>query len=495
MFENDDIKKIYARARKAADEIEFWSQERVDEVVAAVAWKWMSDEVGNEVARIAAESSGMGNYESKKMKAKKVRGCYLDLRDAKTAGIIREDKDKKWITYAKPIGVVANVVPCTNPTITTKHIGLSLLKTRNAMICSPHPRTKLATMRTVEWGRAVLKALGAPEDLMLCVAEPTNEKTVELMQTCDFAVATGGKALIKVVHAAGTPAITVGAGNVRTIVDPSANLKHAAYCIHKSKTFDNSTSCSSENAISIHTSIYDEMMKELKAVGGHMLSSDEREKLRKALWPDGKTLNRDMVASHVQNIAKHAGITVPEGTAFLMVEGQKIGPEDMFSGEKLCLTLTVWKWDDFETELKTLRKNLEYIGIGHSACLHSHKPEQWHRMAEFIPTGRININAPNTKVNSGSWYAAQEFTTTLACGQWTGNSSTENINYKQFMQETRMCMPYTDWVPCDFREHIPTDEEVWGKRLKTVKAQVDHIKLSTPVPKYEPHPNSKYYTY
>ncbi|MCL2293786.1 MAG: aldehyde dehydrogenase family protein [Spirochaetes bacterium] len=495
MVENDNIKELYARAKKAAEAVEFWSQERVDEVVAAVAWKWMSEEVGNEVARIAAESSGMGNYEHKTMKAKKVRGCYLEMRDAKTAGIIREDKDRKYITYGKPIGVVANVVPCTNPGITTKHIGLSLLKTRNACIVSPHPRTKLATYRVVQWGRAVLKALNAPEDLMLCIQEPSNEKTVELMQTCDFAVATGGKALIKVVHAAGTPAITVGAGNVRTIIDPSADPKHVAYCVHKSKTFDNSTSCSSENAISVHVDCWDAVMKELKAVGGHMLNDDEREKLKNALWPDGRTLNRDMVASHVQNIAKHAGITVPENTAFLMVMGKEIGPSDPFSGEKLSLTLTVWKWSDFETELKHLRKNLEYIGIGHSACIHSMKPEQWHRMAEFIPTGRINVNAPNTKVNSGSWYAAQEFTTTLACGQWQGNSSTENINYKHFLQETRMCMPYTDWVSCDFREHIPTDEEVWGKRLKFVKEKITPIKLGIPFPKYEAHPNSKYYKF
>ncbi|MCL2792156.1 MAG: aldehyde dehydrogenase family protein [Spirochaetaceae bacterium] len=483
---NDNIKEMYAKAREAFKQVEFWDQDRVNEVVAAVAFNWMREDVTNECVKLASEASGMGRYDHKQMKHKKIRGIYWDMKDAKTAGIIREDRDKCWVTYAKPMGVVANVVPCTNPTITTCHIGLSLLKTRNAMICSPHPKTKLATYRTVQWGRAALKAAGAPEDLFLCIQEPSSEKTVELMSTCDFAVATGGKALIKHVHAAGTPNITVGAGNVRTIIDPSANLAHAAYCIHKSKTFDNSTSCSSENAISIHVSIYDKMMEELKKVNGYMLNSDDREKLRKAMWPDGHSLNRDLVATPVRNIAKLAGITVPETTEFLMVEGTKIGEEDMFSNEKMSLVLTVWKWEDFETELKTLLKNLEFSGVGHSSCLHSTKQEQWHRMAEFLPLGRVNINAPNTKVNSGSWYAAQEFTTTLACGTWAGNNNTDNVNYRNFINETRLGWPYTKWVPCDFKEYIPTDEEVFGKYLPYAKKIIANTKLDIPMPAYTP---------
>lgn len=371
----DNIKEMYARARKAFEVIEFWPQEKVDEMLAVVAWQWQKEDFAREVAKLAVDESGMGVFEDKVKKANKIRGIMWDMKGKKTCGLIKDDKEKGIKTYAKPIGVVANVVPCTNPTITTCFIGLSLLKTRNAMICSPHPRTKKSTFRTVEYGRKALKAFGAPEDLMLCIEEPTNEKTVELMSTCDFAVATGGKALIKVVHAAGTPAITVGAGNVRAIIDPSADLAKAADCVMRSKIFDNATSCSSENAVSIHVSVYDKMMEELKKVGGFLLSDEDREKLRKAMWPDGHTLNRDIVASSVQNIAKIAGISVPEGTKFIMVKGQKIGPEDMFSNEKLSLVLTVWTWTDFEEEIKTLKKNLLFSGIGHSCALHSAKPQ------------------------------------------------------------------------------------------------------------------------
>jgi len=482
----DNIKEMYEKARKAFEVVEFWDQERVDEVVATVAWQWMKKEVGDEVAKLAAEGSGMGKFEDKCHKAGKIRPIMWEMKNAKTCGIIAEDRERRMVTYAKPIGVVANVVPTTNPSITAKFIGLSLLKTRNAMICSPHPRSKLATYRTIEWGRAALKACGAPEDLFQCIEEPTNEKTVELMSTCDYAVATGGKALIKVVHAAGTPSITVGAGNVRAIIDPSADLKHAAWCICDSKTFDNATSCSSENAVSIHVSIYDQMIEELKKVGGHMLNTEEREKLRKAMWPDGHTLNRDIVATPVKNIAKIAGITVPEGTKFIMVKGEKIGPEDMFSNEKLSLVLTVWTWEDFETEIKTLKKNLYFSGVGHSCALHSKKPEQWHRLAEFIPTGRVNINMGNTRVNSGSWYAGHESTTTIGCGTWTGNSHSDNINYRHFMNTTRMCVPYTKWTTCNFNAYVPTDEEVWGKYLKYAKEKTDGLKLNTPIPKYTP---------
>jgi sulfoacetaldehyde dehydrogenase len=457
----DNVKNMYERARKAFEVIEFWSQEQVDEMVAAVAWQWQKKEFGQEVARIAVDESGMGVYEDKVSKANKIRGIMWDMKDKKTCGLISEDKKRGIKTYAKPMGVVANVVPCTNPTITTCFIGLSLLKTRNAMICSPHPRTKKSTYRTVEYGRKALKAIGAPEDLMICIEEPTNEKTVELMSTCDYAVATGGKALVKVVHAAGTPSVTVGAGNVRAIIDPSADLAKAAECVMRSKIFDNATSCSSENAVSIHASVYDKMIEELTKVGGYMLNTEDREKLRKTMWPDGHTLNREIVAAPVQKIAKLAGISVPEGTKFIMVKGEKIGPEDMFSNEKLSLVLTVWKWTDFEEELKTLKKNLLFSGIGHSCALHSKKPEQWERLAEYIPTGRVNINMPNTIVNSGSWFAGHEFTTTLGCGTWTKNSHSDNINYRHFMNTTRMAV--------EIPEYIPTDEEIYGKYLEKAK--------------------------
>ncbi|MBR4158607.1 MAG: aldehyde dehydrogenase family protein [Spirochaetia bacterium] len=472
MAVEENIAEMYERGRKAFEWIEFKTQEEVDEIVAIVGWQYLQKQVAEEGSKLAYEGSGMGVQADKYGKAGKVRGILWDMKGAKTCGIIKEDHLRGITTYAKPMGVVANVCPCTNPCITAAFIGLTLLKTRNAMICSPHPRTKLATVNAVNWGRKALKAIGAPEDLFQVIAEPSNEKTVELMQKCDFAVATGGKALIKVVHLAGTPSVTVGAGNVRAIVDPSADLKHAAMCIAASKCYDNATSCSSENAVSIHVSIYDKMMEELKKVGGYLLDDASREKLRAAMWPDGHTLNRDIVAKPVQTIAKIAGISVPEGTKFIMVKGQKIGPEDMFSNEKLSLILTVWTWEDFETEIHDLKKNLYFSGVGHSCALHSTKPEQWHRLAEFIPTGRVNINMPNTVVNSGSWFAGQEFTTTIGCGTWTGNSHSDNINFRHFLNTTRLAVPRA-W-------YVATDDEVFGKYLAKAKKLIGDDRVDMP---------------
>jgi sulfoacetaldehyde dehydrogenase len=262
------------------------------------------------------------------------------MKGVKTCGLVKEDKEKGLRIFAKPMGVVANIVPSTNPESTVCCIGLSLLKTRNAMIVSPHPRTQGSSYLTVEYGRKALRKVGAPEDLMLCIKSSSRAKARELMAKCDFVVATGGEALVKVVYAAGKPCHTVSAGNVVSIVDETADLKAAAAKIVRSKIANNSASCSSENAVALEAGIYDEMLECLKAEGGYLCSAEEREKLRAYMWPDGETLNRDMVAKPAVWIAGYAGIDVPSDTRFLMVLGEKAGPEDRFSGEKISPVLT-----------------------------------------------------------------------------------------------------------------------------------------------------------
>ena len=303
-----------------------------------------------------------------------------------------------------------------------------------------------------------LKKVGAPEDLFQCIREPSNEKTAELMSRCDFAIATGGKALIRVVYTAGKPAQTVGAGNVVAIIDKSADTVKAAHMIMESKIFDNATSCSSENAVAIHAAVYDKMLKDLETQGGYLAGTEEREKLKKALWPDGKTLNRDIPARPVAEIARIAGIKIPAGTKFIMVIGEKIGAEDRFSGEKLSLLLTVWKWHDFEKMLDRLDRILKFSGIGHSCAIHTADEKQVMKLAMKTKVGRVNVNMPNCLVNSGSWYNGQPFTTTIGCGTWAGNTTSDNINWKQMLNYT--------WVSRPVSEYIPTDEELFGDYLK-----------------------------
>ena len=216
----DNIQEMYEKARAAFKTVEYWPQEKVDEMVLAVGWELQKKETAEELARLAVEKSGIGVYEDKVHKiGTKVRGTLYDQIGVKTCGLVEEDKAKGIRKYAKPIGVIANVVPCTNPESTVCCIALSTLKTRNAIICSPHPRTELATYATVEHIRKALAKVGAPVDLVQCIRHTSNEKTQELMANCDYAVATGGAALVKVVYAAGVPAQTVGAGNVISIVD------------------------------------------------------------------------------------------------------------------------------------------------------------------------------------------------------------------------------------------------------------------------------------
>lgn len=451
-----EVEELYQRARAAFEEIEFWPQEKVDEMVAAVGWEWQKPEVAEVLARQAVDESGIGVYEDKVAKIQsKTKGTLWDMKGVKTCGLVEEDKERGLRIYAKPMGVVANVVPSTNPESTVCCIGLSLLKTRNAMIVSPHPQTQGSSYKTVEYGRKALRKIGAPEDLMLCLQNSSRLKARQLMAGCDFVVATGGAALVQVVYAAGKPCHTVSSGNVVSIIDETADLKAAAEKIVKSKVANNSASCSSENAVALEASIYDEMIECLKAEGGHLCTTEEREKLRAFMWPDGKTLNRKIVARTAPHIAEMAGIDVPEDTRFLMVLGTKAGREDRFSGEKISPVLTVWKWDDFSEMVERMKEMHRFSGEGHSASIHSERDDRKIELALKANVGRVNCNMPHAMANSGSWFNANPFTDTLGGGSWAGNMTSENVNYKHFLNYT--------WLSEPFAEYVPTDEELFGE--------------------------------
>ena len=453
-----EIQELYERARRAFEQIEFWPQDKVDEMVAAVAWEWQREATAKELARLAVDESGIGVYEDKVAKIQsKTRGTLWDMNGVKTCGLVEEDKERGLRIYAKPMGVIANIVPSTNPESTVCCIGLSLLKTRNAMIVSPHPKTQGSSYLTVEHGRKALRKVGAPEDLMLCVKNSSRAKARELMAGCDFVVATGGAALVQVVYAAGKPCHTVSSGNVISIVDETADLKAVAAKIVKSKVANNSASCSSENAVALEASIYEEMMEFLQAEGGYLCNSEQREKLRALMWPDGKMLERGIVAKTATYIAEQAGIDVPEGTRFLMVLGEKIGPEDRFSGEKVSPVLTVWKWNEFSEMVERMKAIHRFSGEGYSASIHSERDDRKVELAIKANVGRVNCNMPHAMANSGSWFNANPFTDTLGGGSWAGNMTSDNIDWRHFLNYT--------WLSVPIPEHIPSDEELFGDYL------------------------------
>jgi sulfoacetaldehyde dehydrogenase len=428
----DNIQEMYDHARKAFREVEFWPQEKVDEMVQAVAWELLRDDVRHKLGYLAVEESNIGNAEDKVNKIKnKTLGTLWDMRNAKTCGLIEENKALGIRKYAKPIGVIANVVPCTNPESTICCLALSMLKTRNAQIVSPHPRTQKTSYETVQHVRKALEKIGAPVDLVQCIKKINHAKTSELMAHCDYAVATGGAALVKVVYAAGKPAQTVGAGHK----------------IRLSKVANNSASCSSENAVALYEAIYDQMIGALKSEGGYLCNTDEREKLRKYMWPDGTHLNRDIVARPANFIAQQAGLTVPDDTRFLMVIGEKVGPADRFSGEKISPVLTVWKWTDYDEMLDRLEKILKFSGEGHSVSIHSENDERRVKLALRANVGRVVCNMPHAHANSGGWTTGLPTTDSLGCGTWAGNIFSGNINWENFLNYTLLSIPKEEFIP------------------------------------------------
>lgn len=455
----DNIQEMYFKAREAFKEVEFWPQDKVDEMVAAVGWEWQKEETAKALARLAVDESGLGVYEDKVAKIQsKTRGTLWDMQGVKTCGLVEEDKKKGLKKLAKPIGVIANVVPCTNPESTICCLGLSTLKTRNAMIVSPHPRTQGSSYLTVEHGRRALKKIGAPVDLLQCIKNTSHDKAVHLMELCDFAIATGGAALVKVVYSAGKPCHTVGAGNVISIVDETVDIPSTARKIVKSKIANNSASCSSENAVAIYKGVYDAMIDALKSEGGYLCNTEDREKLKNCMWPDGVHLNRDIVAKPAIYIAGKAGIDAPRNMKFIMVLGEKPGPEDRFSGEKISPVLTVWKWTDFSEMVERIKKMLKFSGEGHSVSIHSLNEGRQFELALKVNVGRVNCNMPHAMANSGSWFNGQPFTDSLGCGTWAGNMTTDNINYRHFLNYT--------WLSVPIEEYIPSDEDIFGSYLK-----------------------------
>lgn len=459
----DNIQEMYVRAREAFKTIEQWPQDKVDEMVLAVAWEMNKAEVRRKLANLAVDESNIGVSEDKFNKIQnKTLGTLYEQCGVKTCGLIKEDTERGIRIFAKPIGVIANVVPCTNPESTICCLALSTLKTRNAKIVSPHPRTQKTSYETVQHVRKALKKIGAPVDLVQCIKHTSHQKTSELMANCDFAVATGGAALVKVVYAAGKPAQTVGAGNVVSIVDATADIPATAHKVMLSKIANNSASCSSENAVAVEEAVFDDMIESLKAEGGYMCDTEEREKLRRYMWPDGKHLNRDIVARNAVFIAENAGLNVPSDTKFLMVLGEKVGAEDRFSGEKISPVLTVWKWTEFDEMVERLKQILKFSGEGHSASIHTERDERRVQLALHANVGRIVCNMPHSYANSGGWTSGLPTTDTLGCGSWAGNITSDNINWRQFLNYTWVSLPIPDFKPTEeefFGEYI----EKWGR--------------------------------
>ena len=342
------ISELIARARKAQKLAERLTQHEVDELAAAITWEFVSNEkLVQELAEFSFNECRMGDIQSKIIKTiSKCRGVYFDVKNEKTVGIVEEIPEKGLVRIAKPVGVIGSLVPGTQGEMHPILQAINVVKARDAIIFSPHPRAKKTTAKVCGILRDIMKRYNVPEDLFICIEDPSIEKTKELMKQCDLVMATGGHPMVLAAYSSGTPAFGVGAGNAIIMIDKSADLEEAAKKIKLSKTFDLAAGCSCDNSLVIDASVYDDMLAELKKVGAYLATPEEKIKIRKALWPnwpDDLVLNRDIVASPVENIARIAGITIPQGTCMILVEEDQTGAVTPFAGEKLCLVAAVYK--------------------------------------------------------------------------------------------------------------------------------------------------------
>jgi sulfoacetaldehyde dehydrogenase len=452
----DNLKEMLERARAAQAVVEYWSQEQVDEMVAAVGWEAYQREHAEACAALAIEETKMGVYEHKLAKhQKKTLGTLRDLNGVKTVGVIEENPAKGLIKIAKPVGVIGALTPVTNASSTICCNGLPILKTRNAVIFAPHPSAKRTCALVVEYMRAGLRKVGAPEDLVQCLKEPSIEATGELMKIVDLVLATGGGGMVKAAYSSGTPAYGVGAGNSITVVDETADLADAAHKIMLSKTYDNATSCSSENSAVIQAGKFDEFVECMKSEGGYLCSPEEKEQLKKTMWPDGAHISREIVGQGAQKIASLADLKVPPDVKFLMVRGEAIGPADMFSGEKLSPVITLWQYKEFPEAINYVQNLTSYSGKGHSCGIHTKSDDHILQLGMKARVTRMVVRQPQCYANSGDYVNGLPFSLTLGCGTWGGNIASENITWKHFINTT--------WIAKPIDPVLPDENAIFGK--------------------------------
>lgn len=453
--------ELIEKARAAQRSYERYSQEQVDEVVVAAGWAIMHPERNRALAEMAVRDTGLGNVTDKVQKNhRKTLGLLRDLKTARSVGIIAEYPDRGLVEIARPVGVVAAITPSTNPAATPANKIINALKGRNAVIVAPSPKGAGTCAALVAYVHAELKKVGAPLDLVQFLPQPiTKDATQELMRQTDLVVATGSQNNVRSAYGSGTPAFGVGAGNVASIIDSSADLHQAAKRIAQSKTFDNATSCSSENSVVILDAVYDAALSALTQAGGALLNQQEKSQLQETMWSNGK-LDAAVTAQAASRLATLAGLMRPEvGQArFLMVEETGTGPEYPFSGEKLSPVLAVYRARDFEHACNIVTAIYDYQGAGHSVGIHTSDEEHALRLGFDLPVCRVIVNQAHCFATGGSFENGLPFSLSMGCGTWGRNNFSDNLNYKHYLNITR--------VVHRLPERIPSEEEIFGDYLR-----------------------------
>ena len=454
------VSALVTNARRAMSEFRNADQAFVDEAVTAIAWSLYNRQSAIELAEMAVQNTELGNAQDKVTKnQRKTFGTLRDLLRVRTVGIIEDDPAKGMVKYAKPVGVVGAVTPSTNPSATPVNKCMMAVKGRNAVIVAPSPAGWKTTQRAVELMREQLSVIGAPQDLVQILPAPVSRQmTKSLMDQVDLVVVTGSQNNVRGAYSSGTPAIGVGVGNVPVIIDESADLARAGQLIRMSKTFDNGTSCSSENSVIIVDSIYDAMMKAFRDAGGYLATSEEKLRIVDALWTAPGQLNRELIAKDAAVLIRHCGLAAPKQTKFVIVEETGTGPEFPLSGEKLSLFLTAYRVADFDAAVQKVKDVLGYQGAGHSCGIHTSQLARAQFMAQQLDVVRVLVNQAHTFGNGGGFTSGFPFTLSMGCGTWGGNSISENLNYRHFINITHLST--------EIPEDKPSEESLFGAFLQ-----------------------------
>lgn len=420
-----EVRTLVQKARIAQQEFASFDQAEINEIVRCIAEvSWSNAEY---LADLAVKETGFGKYEDKVIKNRFAsRKLYESIKDMKTIGVINEDKDRKIIEIGTPVGVIAGLVPSTNPTSTAIFKALIAVKSGNAIILSPHPSAKGCIMEAVNIMKDMAEKLGAPEGLISCMSFPTAEGTAELMRLSSLILATGGYAMVKAAYSSGTPALGVGPGNVPAFIERSADIPKAIKRILDSKTFDNGTICASEQAIVTEDCIKKDVKKELVRQGAHFVYGDDLEKLAQLIIKPNGGLNPRIVGQPAERIAAMAGIDVPKDTKVLVCEQAGVGRDYPFSIEKLSPILAFYSEEDWHKACERCIELLKHGGLGHSLVIHSRDESVIREFALKKPVSRMLINTPSSQGAIGATTNLLP-SLTLGCGAAGGSATSDNV--------------------------------------------------------------------
>ncbi|MET0988705.1 MAG: aldehyde dehydrogenase family protein [Steroidobacteraceae bacterium] len=452
---DQNIDGMIARARSAMRAVEHYDQKRVDRLCQALGWATSNEKTFGRIVQVSIEESGLGDPEGRHQKRFKIMGVLRDALRQKSIGVVEDVPEKGIVKYGKPAGVIASLVPTTNPELTPPFTGIYALKCLDAVIFSPHPRSRQTTFEMVRVMREALRRQDAPPDLFQCIEKPTIPLTHELMSKCDLTLATGGQPMVRAAYSSGRPAYGVGAGNATMVIDETADIDVAARNTRISKTSDFGSGCSADGNLLIDDRIYDDFVRALVAEGGYLAGKPEAAALEKVMWDEAGHRRIETVACSPQAIAAQAGFAIPAESRFIIVENDRIGREHNYSREKLTTLLAVYKYHGFDHALELVRQIYEVGGKGHSCGIYSHNDQHIDRLARVAPVSRIMVRQPQSKANAGSFTNGMPMTSSLGCGIWGGGITNENIHLKHFMQVT--------WVSRPIPEDRPPDAELFGE--------------------------------